>query len=35
MSDEVPEVVKRYEGFSVAKALGTEDEWIALRLSRS
>jgi ribosomal protein L11 methyltransferase len=35
VSDEVPDVIKRYEaaGFKVANALGTEDEWIALRLS--
>jgi ribosomal protein L11 methyltransferase len=35
VADEVADVVKRYAGFDVAKALGTEDEWIALRLSRS
>lgn len=33
VSHEGEGVVKRYEGFQVAKALGTEDEWIALRLS--
>ncbi len=35
VSDEVPDVIQRYEavGFKVANALGTEDEWIALRLS--
>jgi ribosomal protein L11 methyltransferase len=35
VTDEMPDVVKRYEaaGFSVAQGLGTEDEWIALRLS--
>lgn len=35
VSHEVEDVVKRYgeRGFKVAKALGTEDEWIALRLS--
>jgi ribosomal protein L11 methyltransferase len=35
VSDEVPDVVRRYEaaGFAVARGLGTEDEWIALRLS--
>jgi ribosomal protein L11 methyltransferase len=33
-ADEVPGVVARYRtaGFEVAQALGTEDEWIALRL---
>ena len=33
VSDEVEEVVRRYAeaGFKVAQALGTEDEWIALR----
>jgi ribosomal protein L11 methyltransferase len=33
VADEVEAVVQAYEGFTVAKALGTEDEWIALRLS--
>jgi len=35
VSHEVEDVVERYgeRGFKVAKALGTEDEWIALRLS--
>ena len=35
VTDEMPDVVKGYEaaGFSVAQGLGTEDEWIALRLS--
>jgi ribosomal protein L11 methyltransferase len=35
VADEVPAVVRGYEsvGFEVDKALGTEDEWIALRLS--
>jgi ribosomal protein L11 methyltransferase len=35
VSDEVPAVVEGYRsvGFDVAQALGTEDEWIALRLS--
>ncbi|MDA0182679.1 50S ribosomal protein L11 methyltransferase [Solirubrobacter phytolaccae] len=33
VADEVEDVVKAYAGFKVAKALGTEDEWIALRLS--
>jgi ribosomal protein L11 methyltransferase len=35
VSDEVPDVIARYEaaGLKVANALGTEDEWIALRLS--
>jgi ribosomal protein L11 methyltransferase len=35
VADEVPEVIARYKtaGFEVAQALGTEDEWIALRLS--
>jgi ribosomal protein L11 methyltransferase len=35
VSDEVPDVLKAYEaaGLKVANALGTEDEWIALRLS--
>jgi ribosomal protein L11 methyltransferase len=35
VSDEVPDVIQRYEaaGLRVANALGTEDEWIALRLS--
>lgn len=35
VSDEVADVVRRYEaaGLTVANALGTEDEWIALRLS--
>lgn len=35
VSHEVEDVVKGYgaRGFRVAKALGTEDEWIALRLS--
>ena len=35
VSHEVQAVVQRYAGFEVAKALGTEDEWIALRLSRT
>jgi ribosomal protein L11 methyltransferase len=35
VSDEVPGVLARYRaaGYDVAQALGTEDEWIALRLS--
>jgi ribosomal protein L11 methyltransferase len=33
VADEVDAVVQAYKGFKVAKALGTEDEWIALRLS--
>jgi ribosomal protein L11 methyltransferase len=35
VADEVPAVVRGYQsvGFEVAQALGTEDEWIALRLS--
>ena len=35
VAEEVPEVVAGYRsvGFEVAEALGTEDEWIALRLS--
>lgn len=33
VADEVEAVVQAYDGFKVAKALGTEDEWIALRLS--
>jgi ribosomal protein L11 methyltransferase len=35
VSDEVPAVVEGYRsvGFDVAQALGTEDEWIALRLT--
>ena len=35
VSDEVAAVVEGYRsvGFDVARALGTEDEWIALRLS--
>jgi ribosomal protein L11 methyltransferase len=35
VADEVPAVVAGYRGvgFEVAEALGTEDEWIALRLS--
>ncbi len=35
VADEVPAVVAGYKGvgFEVAQALGTEDEWIALRLS--
>jgi len=35
VADEVPAVVAGYKGvgFDVAQALGTEDEWIALRLS--
>jgi ribosomal protein L11 methyltransferase len=35
VADEVPAVVRAYQsaGFEVAQALGTEDEWIALRLS--
>lgn len=33
VADEVEAVVQAYQGFTVAKALGTEDEWIALRLS--
>jgi ribosomal protein L11 methyltransferase len=35
VADEVPEVVRGYQsvGFEVANAVGTEDEWIALRLS--
>jgi ribosomal protein L11 methyltransferase len=35
VASEVPEVVARYQaaGFAVGQALGTEDEWIALRLS--
>jgi ribosomal protein L11 methyltransferase len=33
VADEVEAVVQAYTGFTVAKALGTEDEWIALRLS--
>jgi ribosomal protein L11 methyltransferase len=35
VSDEVDDVVRGYAGFEVVKGLGTEDEWIALRLSRS
>jgi ribosomal protein L11 methyltransferase len=35
VSHEVEDVVQGYAGFEVAKGLGTEDEWIALRLSRS
>jgi ribosomal protein L11 methyltransferase len=35
VSDEVDDVVRGYDGFQVVKGLGTEDEWIALRLSRS
>jgi ribosomal protein L11 methyltransferase len=35
VSHEVDDVVRGYTGFHVAKGLGTEDEWIALRLSRS
>ena len=35
VADEVPDVVRGYRsvGFEVANAVGTEDEWIALRLS--
>ena len=35
VADEVPAVVRGYQsaGFEVGQALGTEDEWIALRLS--
>jgi len=35
VADEVPDVVRGYQsvGFEVANAVGTEDEWIALRLS--
>ena len=35
VAGEVPEVIARYQaaGFEVGRALGTEDEWIALRLS--
>jgi ribosomal protein L11 methyltransferase len=35
VAEEVPEVVAGYKrvGFEVAQAFGTEDEWIALRLS--
>jgi ribosomal protein L11 methyltransferase len=35
VAEEVPAVVRGYQsaGFEVANALGTEDEWIALRLS--
>ena len=35
VAEEVEAVVKGYRsaGFEVANALGTEDEWIALRLS--
>src|SRR5262245_9508901 len=35
VANEVPEVIARYQaaGFEVGEALGTEDEWIALRLS--
>jgi len=35
VSHEVEGVVQGYAGFEVTKGLGTEDEWIALRLSRS
>ena len=35
VSHEVRTWSRGYAGFEVAKALGTEDEWIALRLSRS
>jgi ribosomal protein L11 methyltransferase len=33
VADEVEAVAGAYKGFKVAKALGTEDEWIALRMS--
>ena len=35
VSDEAQEVIERYaaRGFEVKQGLGTEDEWIALRLS--
>jgi ribosomal protein L11 methyltransferase len=35
VASEVPDVIARYKdaGFEVGQALGTEDEWIALRLS--
>ncbi|MBE2316361.1 50S ribosomal protein L11 methyltransferase [Solirubrobacter sp. CPCC 204708] len=33
VAEEMEDVVRRYTGFKIAKALGTEDEWIALRLS--
>jgi ribosomal protein L11 methyltransferase len=33
VSDEVEAVVAGYQGFTVQRGLGTEDEWIALRLS--
>jgi len=35
VSHEVQPVIDGYAGFEVAHALGTEDEWIALRLKRS